>query len=63
MSTRRRTTVTFLQGKKMPGQVRVKLTSSKSTGAKLVSLLEGKKSPGGTRFSFVAKRGPKARNR
>ncbi len=63
MSTRRRTTVTFLEGKKMPGQVQVKFTSSKSNGAKLVSLLEGKRSPGRTRFTIVAKRGPRAPSR
>jgi len=63
MTAKRRETVSFLEGKKMPRRVRVKFTAPKSTGAKRVSFLEGKKSPRRTRLTFKAKQGAKSRGR
>ncbi|MCI4345169.1 MAG: hypothetical protein L3K07_00215 [Thermoplasmata archaeon] len=59
MATKRRETVSFLEGKKMPRRVRAKYTAPKSSGAKRVSFLEGKKSPRRTRVTFMAKKGTK----
>jgi len=63
MAAKRRQTVTFLEGKKMPRRIRVKFSAPKSTGAKRVSFLEGKKSPRRTRVTFLAKTTTKARGR
>jgi hypothetical protein len=63
MAAKRRTTVTFLEGKKMPRRTRVKFTAPNSTGARRVSFLEGKLSPRRTRVTFMAKQGAHARSR
>ena len=63
MPAKRRESVSFLEGKKMPRRIRVKFTAPKSKGAKRVSFLEGKKSPRRTRVTFMAKRGATARSR
>lgn len=63
MAAKRRETVSFLEGKKMPRRVRVKFSAPKSGGPKRVSFLEGKKSPRRARVTFMAKKGAKARGR
>jgi hypothetical protein len=62
MAAKRRQTVSFLEGKKMPRRIRVKFSAPKSSGAQRVSFLEGKKSPRRTRVTFMAKRAPGARD-
>jgi hypothetical protein len=63
LSAKRRETVTFLEGKKIPRRIRVKFSAPKSGGAKRVSFLEGKKSPRRTRVTFMAKRAAKGSGR
>jgi len=56
MAAKRRETVSFLEGKKMPRRIRVKFSAPKSAGPKRVSFLEGKKSPRRTRVTFMARK-------
>ena len=63
MLAKRRASVSFLQGKKMPRRVRVKFSAPSSAGAKRVSFLEGKKSPRRTRVTFMATKTTKPRRR
>jgi hypothetical protein len=55
MPAKRRETVSFLEGKKMPRRTRVKFSAPNSTGAKRVSFLVGKKSARRTRVTYLRK--------
>ncbi|MCI4323273.1 MAG: hypothetical protein L3K03_04540 [Thermoplasmata archaeon] len=64
MVAKRRTKVSFLEGKKAPRRVRVKFTATKSRGhTTRVNFLEGKKAPRRSRVSFMVKKSATTRAR
>jgi hypothetical protein len=63
MEAKRKSKVSFLEGKKMPRRIPVKFRAPNSAGSKRVALLAGKKPPRRARVTFEAKRVATARRR
>lgn len=63
MAANRRTSASFLEGKKMPRRERVKFTAPSATGPKRVSFLEGEEGARRTGVGFMARRAATPRGR